>query len=192
MKFAMAVLTALLFAGVAHADSVNSVPPPDGYFYVNAFYSWTGPGGVEYEQFSLDLGNGPIVEGIWESGPVAEFPNLALIDPAQFGPNGPLMNTLVPDGYFYINAYYEWTAPNGVEMEQFFVDLGNGQNIGGIWEYGPVADFPNLGLIDPAQFAPNGQPLNGPEPATYGLLLVGMVGLLALGRYRIGAEDAEG
>ena len=100
-------------------------------------------------------------------------------------------------GYFYVNAYYQWTdATTGVEMEEFFVDWGQGpggtgDDITAQWVYGPVADFPAMDVLDPAQF-PAGPGQSAPEPASYALLLVGMAGLLVLRRYRMGAEDARG
>lgn len=100
--------------------------------------------------------------------------------------------TLPPEvytNYFYINGYYSWTARDGVPMEQFFVDFLEpmpGYPNGLIeWEHGPVASFPNLGVIDPVQFYPNGQPINGPEPATWALALAGVLGLAAFARFRL-------
>lgn len=98
--------------------------------------------------------------------------------------------------YFYVNAYYQWQdATSGVQMEEFFVDFlepdGQGLEPYSAFVYGPVADFPAMSVLDPAQF-PAGPGQSAPEPATYALMLVGMVGLLALRRYRMGAEDARG
>ena len=99
-------------------------------------------------------------------------------------------------GYFYVNAYYQWQdATTGVQMEEFFVNYPiPGQppdEFTAVWVYGPVADFPAMSVLDPAQF-PAGPGQSAPEPFTYALLLVGMAGLLVLRRYRMGAEDAEG
>ena len=93
--------------------------------------------------------------------------------------------------YFYVNAYYEWQdATSGTQMEEFMVNFLEDPTVSG-WVYGPVADFPAMDVLDPAQF-PAGPGQSAPEPASYALLLVGMAGLLVLRRYRIGAEDAEG
>jgi hypothetical protein len=93
--------------------------------------------------------------------------------------------------YFYVNAYYEWQdATSGTQMEEFMVNFLEDPTVSG-WVYGPVADFPAMDVLDPAQF-PAGPGQSAPEPASYALLLVGMVGLLALRRYRMGAAHAKG
>ena len=93
--------------------------------------------------------------------------------------------------YFYVNAYYQWQdATTGIQMEEFFVNIPE-DSVEGAFVYGPVADFPALDVLDPAQF-PAGPGQSAPEPASYALLLVGMAGLLVLRRYRMGAEDARG
>jgi hypothetical protein len=103
----------------------------------------------------------------------------------------------VNTGYFYVNAFYQWQDfTSGTEMEEFMVNWGTGPGGTGpimdvAWVYGPVADFPAMDVLDPAQF-PAGPGQSAPEPASYALLLVGMAGLLVLRRYRMGAEHAEG
>jgi hypothetical protein len=95
--------------------------------------------------------------------------------------------------FFYINGWFEWTTPRGVEMEQFFVDFIGGPNDtvvpSVIWEHGPVDSFPNLGMIDPAQFGLNGQPLQGvPEPATWALGSAGILALIAASKFKLARQ----
>jgi hypothetical protein len=94
----------------------------------------------------------------------------------------------VPAGdYSYVNAYYEWTAPNGTLMEQFFFNIGDGDNVdfpgsGASWIYGPVSEIPPMTAIAPDQF-PAGPGQSAPEPATYALLSAGILTLIALKWY---------
>ena len=86
----------------------------------------------------------------------------------------------VPSGdYSYVNAYYEWETPSGVDMEQFFYDIGGPVPAVTLWEYGPVSDFPPMTVLAPNQF-PADATQSAPEPTTYGLLLAGILTLVAL------------
>jgi hypothetical protein len=93
---------------------------------------------------------------------------------------------IVPAGdYFYVNAYYEWSNA-GVDYEQFFFNVfqdGGNQTGLSAWEYGPVADFTPMGILDPAQFGPNNQPLNMPEPPLFWYLCASLVGLILFRSY---------
>ena len=84
--------------------------------------------------------------------------------------------------YFYVNAYYQWQdASSGIQMEEFFVNIPE-DSAEGAFVYGPVADFPAMDVLDPAQF-PAGPGQSAPEPRTIPLLLCAMAVLIGFRKY---------
>jgi hypothetical protein len=107
MRVKLAVAFAVLFfATIARADSLPIVPVGD-YFYINAYYEWNNAG-VPYEQFIFNVGpdgTGPSFD-VWESGPVALFTPMGILDPEQFGPNNQPLNMPEPPMFWYLCASF--------------------------------------------------------------------------------------
>jgi hypothetical protein len=194
MKFALAVLMALLFAGVAQADS----NPPDIIVQVNGALT-TCQGEAFAFSYDLDLtgyhapyGLVPGTLTYSSSGPLGTFTALGVVpEEADWQDSaGDDLNLLLFRSL--CTAADGWECMPEVQPNDAFPPGTTNAELSafadGILQLTPAhqSGFESYFGDVKVSF------VSVPEPSTYAMLIAGIVGLLALRRHRIGAEDAEG